>query len=213
MYDSVSIGAIPADPFAAAGYTGGLWPTDAVLRRRYPHAHVVSIAVLPWEHAECLDVEPFDAEPDQAPAWVQADERAGYHEPCLYSDWYEWVHELAPALARARIALSSILRWVASYIGHPQLLPGFQADQWTSRCLGRDLDCSLVLRSFLAAAQPPLSPPHSARLHQLDLLLGAHSLSDPWGHSCADPPYRRAFPNARWDHACAVWAGEVRALG
>lgn len=158
MYDSIELGTIPARPFAAAGYTGGHWPTYPQIRRAYPQTHTVSIAVFPWERAACLDVEPGDAAPSQAPGWIRADQRAGYRKPCLYSDWWEWTQELAPALARARVALSSVYRWVASYVGHPQLLPGFDADQWTPRCLGRNLDCSLVLRSFLAIAQPPLAP-------------------------------------------------------
>jgi hypothetical protein len=223
MYDSVAVSAIPRSPFAAAGYTGGIWRTFPQLRTSYPQAHVVSIAVFAWERAECLDVEPGDAEPDQVPGWIRADERAGYRKPCLYSDYWEWTHELAPILVRNQIARSTIFEWVASYVGHPQLLPGFDADQWTDHCLGRSLDCSLVLRSFLAAAQPPLRAPappappcrscgNRQRLHQLDLLLGAHSRQDPWGHNCADPPYRHAYSSARFDHPCAVWAAEARAL-
>lgn len=217
MYDSITLGAIPRAPFAAAGYSGGAWRTYPQLRSAYPQTHTVSIAVFAWERAACLDVEPGDAAPWEAPGWVRADERAGYRKPCLYSDWSEWTSELAPALRRAGIVLASILRWVASYVNHPQLLPGFDADQYTDACLGRNLDCSLVLRSFLAAAQPPLKPkpkprPKPATARALDALLGAHSARDPHGHNCADPPYRHAYPSARYNHACAAWAHERREL-
>jgi hypothetical protein len=219
MFDSVDVAAIPGHPFAAAGYTAGRWPTFPQLRRAYPQTHTVSIAVFPWEHAACADVESGDLTPSQAPGWVRADERAGYRKPCLYSDWWEWTRELAPALKRGGIRLASVLKWVASYVGHPQLLAGFDAEQWTSRCLGRNLDCSLVLRSFLAGAQPPLKPPVRPpvkppvpSLRALDALLGAHSARDLHGHNCQHPPYRHAYPSAAWDHACAVWAREARAL-
>lgn len=216
MYDSIELATIPRSPFAAAGYTGGRWRTFPRIRAAYPQTHAVSIAVFPWERAECADVEPGDLTPALAPGWVRADERAGYRKPCLYSDWWEWVHQLAPALKRAGIALASVFRWVASYIGHPQLLAGFDADQWTDRCLGRNLDCSLVLRSFLAAAQPPLEPPPTpspSKLRQiLGELLGAHSARNPHGHNCQHPPYRHAYPSAVYDHACAVWAQRVRSL-
>jgi hypothetical protein len=223
MYDSITIGAIPARPFADAGYTGGLWATLGDLRRTWPRAHTVSVAVSAGEHAACADVEPGDLIPAQAPGWVRADERAGYRKPCLYSDWWEWTHELGPALARAGILRSQVYEWDADYTGRPHLDAGFEATQYNPRCLGRDLDCSLVLRSFLAAADPPLRPPpappapcgstcRQERLREIDILLGAHSRHNEHGHNCQDPPYRHAYPSARWDHACLVWARQVRAL-
>jgi hypothetical protein len=220
MYDSVSLGAIPRAPFATAGYTGGRWQTFVELLGLKPQTHAISIAVNARERAACLDVEPGDAAPSEAPGWVRADERAGYRKPCLYSDWSEWTSELAPALKRAGIALASVLKWVASFVGRPQLLAGFDADQYDDHCLGRDLDCSLVLRSFLAAARPPLEPPapkpkprpKPAAQRELDALLGAHSARDPHGHDCQHPPYRHAYSSARFDHPCEVWAQQVRAI-
>jgi hypothetical protein len=220
MFDSVDIGQIPRDPFADAGYTTGLFPTLEPLRRAWPQAHTISIAVSVGERAACADVEPGDLTPSQAPGWVRADERAGFRKPCLYSDWSAWTSELAPALRRAGIALASVLKWVASFVGRPQLLPGFDADQYDDHCLGRDLDCSLVLRSFLAAAQPPLAPPvpkpkprpkpapappapcastcrHAKQIAFLRALARKHGC------------YRK---HHRKPHACAVWAQQVRSL-
>jgi hypothetical protein len=67
-----------------------------------------------------------------------------------------------------------------------------------------DLD---VDEGLIALAKPKPKP---GRLHQLDLLLGAHSRRDPWGHNCAHPPYRHAYPTAAYDAACATWAREAR---
>lgn len=214
MYDSVDISTIPSDPFAAAGYTAGFWPTFSSLRSLWPSAHTVSVAISAGYRADCLDVEPGDATPSEAPGWVRADKQAGWSKPCLYSDWYEWTTGLDPALEHAGIALTSVYRWVASYVGTPQLLAGYDADQYTDHCLGRNLDCSLVLRSFLSIAHPPLRPPApkpspSKRLAELDALLGAYNRkTNPHGHSCADPPYKHPWPGPQYDHACSVWAHE-----
>lgn len=210
MFDAIEVAAIPASPFAAAGYTGGLWATDQPLRARWPDAHTISIAVEPWEHADCLDIEPLDAEPDEAVAWDEREARAG-HEPCDYSDWYEWTHEIDPVLESADLRTAKIWKWDANFDGVPHIDPGFQATQYDNHCEHRNLDCSLVDRAFLSIAQPPLEEA-SRKLALLDALLGAHSRSDPRGHNCQHPPYRHAYPNASWDHACGVWAQEARAL-
>jgi len=218
MFDSVDVSTIPRRPFAVAGYSDGFWPTFAGIRRAYPRAHTVSIAVFAWDHAACLDVEPGDAAPWEVPGWVRADEHAGYRKPCVYSDWSQWVNEVRPTLTRAGLSRANVYEWDASYTSRPHLDPGFDATQWTDRCLGRNLDCSLVLPSFLLIARPPLNPPapkpkpnRSQRLRTLDALLGAHSGHN-HGHNCADPPYRHAFPSAAYDHACSVWSREARAL-
>jgi hypothetical protein len=173
--------------------------------------------VSPGHHADCADVEPGDLTPAEAPRWVEEDKKAGWPKPCLYSDWWEWTQELAPVLKKAGIALSSVFKWVASYVGHPQLIAGFDADQYDDHCLGLNLDCSLVLRSFLAIAHPPLktlSKPRakSASERTLGELLGRRSQRDPEGHNCQNPPYKHAYPSARWDHACGVWADQLRKL-
>jgi hypothetical protein len=163
MYDSITLSTVPPSPFALAGYTSGFWPTYEPMRRTWPNAHTVSIAVTAIYHADCLDVEPGDATPSQAPGWVEADKAAGFARPCLYSSYYEWIEQLRPALARAGIALSRIFKWVASYVYHPQLLPGFDAQQWTDAAYGRNLDASLVLLPFLSIAQPPYVAPKPNR--------------------------------------------------
>lgn len=158
MYDSVTIGQIPAHPFADAGYPAGLYATYAPLRLTWPQAHTVSVAISAAYHADCLDVEPGDAVSSQVVAWVRADERAGFKRPCIYSSYFEFTREVRPALAAGHIARSSIFEWDADYTGTAHIDATFDATQYTDRCLGRNLDCSLVTAAFLAIAQPAYNP-------------------------------------------------------
>jgi hypothetical protein len=177
MFDTTTVSTVPARPFALAGYTGGFWPTFRLLRRRWPSAHTVSIAISAREHAACLDVEPGDATPGEVVGWYWADRHAGYGKPCVYSDWWEYTHQIRPVLTGARINRSQVWEWDASYTGRPHIDPGFDATQWTDKAFGRNLDESLVLRSFLSIAHPALKPapkprpkpkrhPHSTRLQR-----------------------------------------------
>lgn len=224
MFDSIDVGTIPRGPFALAGYTAGRWPTFVPMRHRWPRAHTVSIAISARYHADCLDVEPGDATPNEVAVWVHADIRAGWRKPCVYSSWWEFHGQVNPALARAHISRSQVWEWDASYTYTPHIDAGFDATQWTDKAYGRNLDESLVTRAFLSIAHPALVPPKPrpkpdprvrlrAELRKLGLLLGAYSRRhDPHGHDCAKPPYNHAFPSARWDHSCAVWARRSRAI-
>lgn len=145
--------------FALAGYTSGHWPTYLPMRRDYPKVHVVSIAVSASFHADCLDVEPGDAVPAQVVGWINADRRAGFTRPCVYSSLFEYVNEVRPLIAAAHIARSSIFEWDADYTFVPHLDAGFDATQWTDHYVGRNLDASVVTLSFLTIARPPYVPP------------------------------------------------------
>jgi hypothetical protein len=159
MYDSVTLSTVPAFPFAQAGYTAGHWITFGPMRAAWPNAHTVSIAISVRYHADCLDVEPGDATPGEAVAWIRVEMRLGWSRPCVYSDWWEYTHEIDPLLAQAHIHSWQVWKWDADYTHVAHIDPGFDATQWTSTCLGRNLDCSLVLRAFLTIAHPPLLPP------------------------------------------------------
>lgn len=219
MYDSVTLSTVPADPFALAGYVGGRWQTFLPMRRTWPAAHIVSIAISSGEHADCLDVEPGDAPPRLVVGWVRVELRLGWPHPCVYSDWWEYTHEILPLL-RAAGLVEIVLKWDADYTHIAHIDPGFQATQWTDTAFGRNLDASLVFRSFLRIAHPPLEPAPKptrkqleARLRALDRLLGAYDRRrDPHGHNCQHPPYKHAYPSARFNGACAAWAAEARAI-
>lgn len=158
MYDTIEVGTVPSNPFATAGYTSGSWPTYEPLRRAFPRAHTISIAVSASHHADCLDVEPGDASPSEAPGWIRADRAAGFAKPCLYSSLSPWDTDLFPILRAAGIPRSEYFAWDAHYDGFAHVDSGFDATQWTDTCLGRNLDCSTVTLPFLSIAQPPYSP-------------------------------------------------------
>lgn len=157
MYDSVSIGQIPANAAAVAGYVNGRWPTFPSLASNFPHAKRLSIAVNAHADAVCLDVESGDATPDQAPAWVKRQLHRGVKKPVIYTSVSQagWVLR---ELAKAGIPRSAIKLWTAHYTMKPHRCGpecGFgmptraDATQYTDKALGKNLDASLCGGRFL----------------------------------------------------------------
>lgn len=95
MYDGVTPSRIdpedgghPAELVAA--YVDGPYAAsypDAVAR--FPDAVHVAIAIAPWDDGQVLDVEQFDARPDQAPAWAIR-QRARGQIPTIYCSESVW---------------------------------------------------------------------------------------------------------------------------
>lgn len=209
MFDSIIVATVPARPFAQAGYTAGIWPTFLPLRRAWPNAHTVSIAIAARYHADCLDVEPGDATASQAGAWARSDIAAGYPQPCLYTD----LSNMPAVKANLRAWLgtgwrSRVLLWLAWYRYRPGLVAGYDAVQWSDHALGRNLDESTVTLGFLRYAHPaylPAPPPtpkpkpkpvrHSARYRRLHYLIRV-----------------RCTPHAHhgYGRACRTWRREIK---
>jgi hypothetical protein len=161
MYDSVTISTIPAAARAVAGYLlPSSWPTygNGSLARAFPHAVRVPIAVQSYVIIRgvtlgCLDVEPGDAVPSQAPGWVRA-ELAAHVKPCVYSNLSEWA-QVRSYLASAGITRSSYYAWLAYWTYHPGLVGGYDLVQWTNHALGRNLDENTVSLAVLGATPRP----------------------------------------------------------
>lgn len=126
MYDGIHPELSPGGGALYASYVDGKWPNYLSLQRLWPGARHVSIAVFASDSAHVLDVERFDATPEQAPGWAHA-RRAEGIVPCVYMSrvvWGECVrqfelqHEPAP------------LWWVANYDGVPVLPFGAVAKQY-----------------------------------------------------------------------------------
>jgi len=66
MYDSISVGSLPAGAEAYAGYTDGAYANASAIQARFPHAKVLTISVYAGGPGSALDVEPFDATNSQA---------------------------------------------------------------------------------------------------------------------------------------------------
>lgn len=158
MFDSVSVGEIPADAKAAAGYVGGSWPTyeNGELRRRCPDARLVSIAVASRHDAEALDVEPGDASPADAPAWVRRQHKRGIERPIVYAAAGE-MNEVLDELDAAGIHPDAY-RVFTAHVGAGKHICGpgtcglisvkADATQWTWTSGGRNLDESVCRPSF-----------------------------------------------------------------
>ena len=160
MWDTITLSTVPANPFALAGYTSGSWPTYLLLRKAYPNAHTISIAVNSRNHADCLDDEPGDATPAQAGPWAVADIAAGFAKPCVYSDLSNMPSVQASlAAALGPTWRSRVFLWLAWYRYTPGLVAGYDAVQWTDRAHNLNLDESTVTLDFLTIAQPPYVPP------------------------------------------------------
>jgi hypothetical protein len=54
---------------------------------------------------------------------------------------------------------SRVFLWLAWYRLIPGLVSGYDAVQYSDKCLDLNLDCSTVSLRFLSIAQPPYSPP------------------------------------------------------
>lgn len=156
MFDSIDVSQIPRDAAAAAGYTSGYWPTWNTIKAG-PWPHKLSIAVTASHNdARCLDVEPGDATPDQAPGWVKAAKARGVKEPVLYSS-LSVMPQVIAACSRAGISRSEYKVWTAHYndkkhVCTPACGYGLNTDadatQWTDHSQGRNLDESLCVGSF-----------------------------------------------------------------
>ena len=157
MFDSITLDAIPDAPEAVAGYVNGSWPTFAEVKRRWPHAKHLSIAVTSSANAECLDVEPGDATPADAPGWVKRQRERGVKRPVIYCS-LSMVLPVLKALAAAGIERHEIRLWTAHYTGTahrctPACGLGMpttaDATQFTDHSHGANLDESLCSPEFL----------------------------------------------------------------
>lgn len=126
MFDSITPSTIPADAEMVAGYVNGYWPTFADVCQRFPNARHVSIAVTVVADAQVLDVEPGNARPDQAPAWVER-QRARGGDPTVYCMQSAW-----PEL-RAEFSRQGVVEphwWLAKYDGLRIIPEGAIAKQY-----------------------------------------------------------------------------------
>lgn len=158
MFDSVDLKQIPEDAPAVAGYTSGHWPTYPHLAKLWPHARHLSIAVTASHDAECLDVEPGDATPDQAAAWVKRQHARGIKRPVVYTS-VSSAQNLIGRLSAAGIKRGDVRLWTAHYTHKPHrcgptcgygLQSTADATQWTDKSHGRNLDESLCGPGFFS---------------------------------------------------------------
>ena len=164
MYDSITVSEIPANAPAVAGYTGGHWPTWNEVQAKFPDAQHLSIAISASSWGRCLDCEPGDATPSQAPGWFNAHADHSHGLPVLYAS-ASAVNEVVTAMSHAGIARDKYLIWSAHYTFHEHICspsgcgyPQADATQWTDKAMGRNLDQSLCSDKFFTIHPTPLPP-------------------------------------------------------
>lgn len=180
MYDSVDLSQIPANPQAVAAYVDGRYANSAEAADRFPHAHLLTIAVFAAHNAHCLDIETGDATPGEAVAWYERQKARGVTRPCLYASASVMQTDVIPVIMAARIPRSAIRLWSAHYGAGRHIcgpsscgLMGIDADgtQFDDRALGRDLDQSLLAADFFGVPVPdPVPAWQEAMLNALPVL-------------------------------------------
>jgi len=111
MYDAITPSRIPNNATMVAGYVNGKWPSYPELVTLFPHATHVSIAVSADATADVLDVEQFDATPEEAPAWCSR-MRNLKRIPTVYMNTATWL-QVKQAFTTQRIGEPNY--WVADY--------------------------------------------------------------------------------------------------
>lgn len=84
MYDSVNSKGCPPNAAIYAGYVNGHWPSYASMVRDFPTKIHIPISVSADTVAQVLDVERFDALPEEAPDWVILCKKNGIVAPNPY---------------------------------------------------------------------------------------------------------------------------------
>lgn len=163
MFDDVNLDLIPKDAWAVAGYVNGKYQTFPELKTRFPQAkHFLSIAVTAEADAECLDVERFDATPDQAPAWVRRQHGLGVARPAVYCSLSD-AQKVTGVLAASGIKRNQYRLITAHYTGVAHLCSkscgyGFtsyaDATQYTDKYAGKSLDASFLSTTFFDVSAP-----------------------------------------------------------
>jgi hypothetical protein len=145
LYDSVTPSAIPSSSQAVAVYANGHYAASP--------SQVGKRGLTLWidtngsdPHADVLDVEPGDATPSQAAAWVQQKLNASPNSTAIiYTMRSEWGAVQAAVSHLAWWMPSHTKYWIADPTGVPHIVPGSQATQWY---WGQNYDISTALPEF-----------------------------------------------------------------
>lgn len=129
IYDSVTPTAIPAGRNVAA-YSDGPYAASSseVAGRR----HVLWIDVYDSNpNAGALDVEPGDATPAGAAAWVAARLTKDPHSDAIVYTMQSWWPAVIARIGTLPTTMRRRVRyWIADPTGYPHILPGADATQW-----------------------------------------------------------------------------------
>jgi hypothetical protein len=156
MYDSVSLDQIPAGPHAVASYINGKYQNYAEAMREFPHARHLGISVQHGIAAECYDIENGDYKPADAPYLLKTAEEKGMWRPCFYANL-----STMPAVKEALKGTprNSVRLWVADWDDTPIIPAGYDAKQFATGALGRNLDESICASDFFRPLTKEITVP------------------------------------------------------
>jgi hypothetical protein len=129
FYDSVEPGAIPAGAQVATYADGPYAQSAASLAGRGKIMWIDVSGADP--NADALDVEPTDATPAGAAAWVSAKLTADpSSHPIVYTFKNDWGQVIDDINALPTWMHSHVKYWIADPTGYAHILPGADATQW-----------------------------------------------------------------------------------
>lgn len=162
QFDSVSIGQIPSNSQAVAGYLNGSWPTFGSLVAAHPSAlrlpitvHSAPVAGYP---VVCEDSEPGNPPASTTGPWAKAEIALGV-KPCVYS-MLSWMPAIKASL-RAWLGpnwRAMVLLWDANWTFVAHIDPGYDGTQFTDKARGLNLDESLMSTAFYVIPKPAPAP-------------------------------------------------------
>lgn len=185
MEDAVTVSDLQPGFPAYAGYYNGTYANLTEMRARFPRAYIVSVSPNGANGAMCIDIEPGDAVPANAPGFWHNSSHGGAVKPWFYGS-ASWTSSIVNALTSAGIPRSSYFIWSAHYIGAHICGPGTcgypQADA-TQYATNNAYDTSIVPTYMVGTG--PLPPPqeptiqegstNKAAVDKLRILLDSHN--------------------------------------
>lgn len=91
MRDSTRAGLIPPGTPVVAGYGDGIYAWSAADWALFPRAVKLSIVVNAEHAGDILDVERYDATPEDIPGWCERFDRPGRRAPTIYCSRSAWL--------------------------------------------------------------------------------------------------------------------------
>lgn len=164
MGDAVTVSNLPPGLDAYAGYIDGRYANIGAIASQHPGAYILPITVWLANEGTAIDIEPSDANPPDAPAFVNLRIAAGVSRPVLYSSISEMPAVVA-ALNASKLPRYTYRLWsahydVGSHICGPttcryqgDATPACDGTQWIDH--NNAWDESLLSDSFFVPVKPP----------------------------------------------------------
>jgi peptidoglycan hydrolase-like protein with peptidoglycan-binding domain len=121
-----------------AGYGRGSFTNMSAVESRFPGAKYVSVSPYVTTGVDCLDVEPGDASPSDAPAFVRNCKTVNTVKPVIYAN-ASTMGAVKDALNAAGISRTQYFLWVAEWDGSAAIPQGYDGKQYASTS-GYDAD-------------------------------------------------------------------------